>query len=49
MCGVTTCCQEIVDYGISLARNCKADLYFIHIIHNPSVWRGEPADDVSGR
>jgi nucleotide-binding universal stress UspA family protein len=35
MCGVTTCCQEIVDYGISLARNCKADLYFIHIIHNP--------------
>jgi universal stress protein A len=35
MCGVTTCCQEIVDYGVSLARNCKAELYFIHIIHNP--------------
>jgi universal stress protein A len=35
MCGVTTCCQEIVDYGISLARSCKAELYFIHIIHNP--------------
>ena len=35
MCGVTSCCQEIVDYGISLARDCKAELYFIHIIHNP--------------
>jgi nucleotide-binding universal stress UspA family protein len=35
MCGVTTCCEEIVDVGISLARNYKADLYFIHIIHNP--------------
>jgi universal stress protein A len=35
MCGVTTCCQEIVDYGISLARSYKAELYFIHIIHNP--------------
>jgi nucleotide-binding universal stress UspA family protein len=35
VCGVTTCCQEIVDVGISLARNFKAELYFIHIIHNP--------------
>jgi len=35
MCGVTSCCQEIVDYAVSLARNCKAELYFIHIIHNP--------------
>lgn len=35
MCGVTTCCQEIVDYGISLARNCNAELFFIHIVHNP--------------
>lgn len=35
MCGVTTCCQEIVDHGISLARSYKAELYFIHIIHNP--------------
>lgn len=35
LCGVTTCCQEIVDYGISLARIYNADLYFIHIIHNP--------------
>ena len=35
MCGVTSCCQEIVDYGISLARDCDAELYFIHIIHNP--------------
>ena len=35
MCGVTTCCQEIVDYGISLARSYKAELCIIHIIHNP--------------
>jgi nucleotide-binding universal stress UspA family protein len=35
MCGVTTCCQEIVDYAVSLARSCNAELYFIHIIHNP--------------
>ncbi len=40
MCGVTTCCQEIVDYAVSMARNCKADLYFIHIIHNPFGMEG---------
>jgi len=35
MCGVSTSCQEIIDCGISLARKYKAELYFIHIIHNP--------------
>jgi universal stress protein A len=35
MCGMSTSCQEIVDCGISLARKYKAELYFIHIIHNP--------------
>ena len=35
MCGVATCCQEIIDCGISMARKYKAELYFIHIIHNP--------------
>ncbi len=35
MCGITTCCQEVVDYSISIARSNKAELLFIHIIHNP--------------
>ena len=35
MCGVTKCCQEVIDCGISLAQNYKAELYFIQIIHNP--------------
>jgi universal stress protein A len=35
MCGISTSCQEIIDCGISLARKYKAELYFIHIIHNP--------------
>ena len=35
MCGMSTSCQEIIDCGISLARKYKAELYFIHIIHNP--------------
>ncbi len=35
MCGITKCCQEIVDYSISIARSNKAELIFIHIIHNP--------------
>ncbi len=35
MCGITTCCQEIVDYSVSIARSNKAELLFIHIIHNP--------------
>jgi len=40
MCGITTCCQEIIDCGISLARKHKAELYFIHIIHNPFGLQG---------
>ena len=40
MCGVTTCCQEIVDCGVNLARSYKAELYFIHIIHNPFGMEG---------
>jgi universal stress protein A len=35
MCGITKCCQEVVDYSISMARNNKAELIFIHIVHNP--------------
>jgi universal stress protein A len=35
MCGISTSCQEIIDCGISMARKYKAELYFIHIIHNP--------------
>jgi nucleotide-binding universal stress UspA family protein len=35
ICGVTSCSKEIVDCGVSMAGIYKADLYFIHIIHNP--------------
>jgi nucleotide-binding universal stress UspA family protein len=35
MCGISRCCQEVIDCGISLAQNYKAELYFIQIIHNP--------------
>jgi nucleotide-binding universal stress UspA family protein len=35
VCGVTTCCEEIIDCGTSMARIFNADLYLIHIIHNP--------------
>jgi nucleotide-binding universal stress UspA family protein len=35
MCGVTTCCKEIVDSGISLARKYNAEICFLNIIHNP--------------
>ena len=35
MCGITKCCQEIVDYSIAMARKNNAELLFIHIIHNP--------------
>jgi nucleotide-binding universal stress UspA family protein len=40
MCGVATCCQEIIDCGISLAHKYKAELYFIHIIYNPFGLQG---------
>jgi universal stress protein A len=35
MCGITKCCKEIIDCGISLAQKYEAELYFIQIIHNP--------------
>jgi universal stress protein A len=35
LCGMSTSCQEIIDCGISLARKYNAEIYFIHIIHNP--------------
>ncbi len=35
MCGITSCCREVIDYSIAMARNYKAELYFIHVIHNP--------------
>ncbi len=35
MCGITECCREVIDYSIAMARNNKAELIFIHIIHNP--------------
>ena len=35
MCGITRCCQEVIDYSIAMARNNNAELFFIHIIHNP--------------
>jgi universal stress protein A len=35
MCGITTCCREVIDYSISIARSNKAELLFIHIVHNP--------------
>ncbi|HTP66317.1 MAG TPA: universal stress protein [Geobacteraceae bacterium] len=35
MCGISRCCQEVIDYSIAMARNNNAELFFIHIIHNP--------------
>jgi universal stress protein A len=33
--GITIYCQNAVHYGISLSRKYDADLYIIHITHNP--------------
>jgi nucleotide-binding universal stress UspA family protein len=32
---MTRYCSEVVHFGISLARNYRAELYVIHVIHDP--------------
>ncbi len=38
--GVTKYCRQAVHYGVSLARRYEAELYIIHIIHNPFGYEG---------
>ena len=38
--GVTKYCRQGVHYGISLARRYEAELYIIHVVHNPFGYEG---------
>ena len=37
---MTKYCRKAVHYGVSLARKCGAELYVIHVIHNPFGYEG---------
>jgi nucleotide-binding universal stress UspA family protein len=37
---MTTYCKEAVHYGISLARKYEAELFVIHVVHNPFGLKG---------
>ncbi|BDV42267.1 universal stress protein [Geotalea uraniireducens] len=32
---MTSDCRDAVHYGVSLARQCGAELYILHVVHNP--------------
>ncbi len=38
--GVTKSCQKVVGYGASLARRYGAELYVVHVVHNPFGYEG---------
>ncbi len=38
--GVTKYCRQGVHYGISLARKYQAELFIIHVVHNPFGYEG---------
>ncbi len=38
--GVTKTCRKVVDYGVSLAHKYGAELYIIHVEHNPFGYEG---------
>jgi universal stress protein A len=38
--GITKYCRKGVHYGISLARKYEAELFVIHVIHNPFGYEG---------
>jgi universal stress protein A len=38
--GVTKSCWKVVDYGVSLARRYGAELYVVHVMHNPFGYEG---------
>jgi len=37
---MTRYCRKAVRYGISMAKECGAELYVIHVIHNPFGYEG---------
>lgn len=38
--GVTKTCRKVVDYGVSLAHKYGAELYVLHVEHNPFGYEG---------
>ncbi len=40
MSGVTKNCQKVVGYGASMARKYGAELYVVHVVHNPFGYEG---------
>jgi len=38
--GVTKTCRKVVDYGVSMAHKYGAELYVIHVEHNPFGYEG---------
>jgi universal stress protein A len=38
--GVTKYCRKAVHYGVSMARKYEAELYVIHVVHNPFGYEG---------
>jgi universal stress protein A len=37
---MTESCRKAVQYGISMAQNNKAELYVVHVIHDPFSYEG---------
>ena len=37
---MTKYCKKAVHYGVSLAKKYEAELYVIHVIHNPFGYEG---------